>query len=41
LRHYFQVHKISVVSSYPLRAVLHNSNVTSNIAKWVAEFAKF
>jgi hypothetical protein len=33
LRHYFQAHKISVVSSYPLRVVLHNPNVTSNIAK--------
>jgi hypothetical protein len=33
LCHYFQAHKISVVSSYPLRAVLHNPNATSNIAK--------
>jgi hypothetical protein len=41
LRHYFQANKISVVNSYPLRAVLHNPNVTSNIAKWVAELAEF
>jgi hypothetical protein len=41
LRHYFQAHKISVVTSYPLRAVLHNPNATGNIAKWVAEFAEF
>jgi hypothetical protein len=27
-----------VVTSYPLRAVLHNPNATGNIAKWVAEF---
>jgi hypothetical protein len=33
LRRYFQAHKISVVSSYPLRVILHNPNVTSNIAK--------
>jgi hypothetical protein len=36
LRHYFQAHRISVVSSYPLRVVLHNPNATGNIAKWAA-----
>jgi hypothetical protein len=41
LRHYFQAHKISVVSSYPLRAVLHNPNATDNIAKWATELAEF
>jgi hypothetical protein len=41
LRHYFQAHKISVVSSYPLRVVLHNPNATSNIAKWIAKLAEF
>jgi hypothetical protein len=41
LRHYFQAHKIVVVTSYPLRAILHNSNATGNIAKWVAELAGF
>jgi hypothetical protein len=41
LRHYFQAHKISVVSSYPLRDILHNPNVTGNITKWVAELAEF
>jgi hypothetical protein len=30
-----------VVSSYPLRVVLHNPNATGNIAKWVAELAEF
>jgi hypothetical protein len=30
-----------VVSSYPLRAILHNSNATGNIAKWAAELASF
>jgi hypothetical protein len=30
-----------VVSSYPLRVVLHNPNVTSNIAQWAAELAEF
>jgi hypothetical protein len=41
LHHYFQAHRISVVSSYPLRVVLHNPNATGNIAKWAAELAKF
>jgi ribonuclease HI len=40
-RHYFQAHKILVVTSYPLRAVLHNPNETGNIAKWAAELAEF
>jgi hypothetical protein len=41
LRHYLQAHRISVVMSYPLRAVLHNPNVTGNISKWAAELAEF
>jgi hypothetical protein len=30
-----------VVTSYPLRVVLHNPNVTGNIAKWAAKLAEF
>jgi hypothetical protein len=41
LRPYFQAHKIVVVTSYPLRAILHNSNTIGNIAKWAAELAGF
>jgi hypothetical protein len=41
LRHYFQDHKIVVVTFYPLRAILHNSNATGKIAKWAAELAGF
>jgi hypothetical protein len=41
LRHYFQAHKISVVTSYPLRAMLHTSNATDNITKWATELAEF
>jgi hypothetical protein len=41
LWHYFQAHKISVVTSYPLRAVLHNPNATGNIAKRAIELDKF
>jgi hypothetical protein len=41
LRHYFQAHRIVVVTSFPLRAILHNSNATGNIAKWAAELVEF
>jgi hypothetical protein len=41
LCHYFQAHKILVVTSYPLWAVLHNPNATGNIAKWAVELAEF
>jgi ribonuclease HI len=30
-----------VVTSFPLRAILYNSNATGNIAKWAAELAEF
>jgi hypothetical protein len=30
-----------MVTSYQLKAVLHNPNATGNIAKWAAELAKF
>jgi hypothetical protein len=39
--HYFQAHRVVVVTSFPLRAILHNSNATGNIAKWAAELAEF
>jgi hypothetical protein len=41
LCHYFQAHKVVVVTSFPLRAILHNSNATGNIAKWAVELAEF
>jgi hypothetical protein len=41
LRHYFQAHRVVVVSSLPLKAILHNSNTTGNIAKWTVKLAKF
>jgi len=41
MRHYFEAHRIVVVTSYPLRAILHNSNATGNIVKWAAELAEF
>jgi hypothetical protein len=41
LRHYFQAHRIVVVTSFPLKTILHNSNATGNIAKWAAELVEF
>jgi hypothetical protein len=41
LRHYFQAHKVTVMTSYPLKVVLHNPDATRNIAKWPAELAEF
>jgi ribonuclease HI len=41
LRHYFQAHRVVVVTSFPLKAILHNSNTTGNITKWAAELAEF
>jgi hypothetical protein len=41
LRHYFQAQKVSVVSSYLLKVVLHNPNATDNIAKWAADLVEF
>jgi hypothetical protein len=41
LRHYFQAHRVVVVTSFLLRAILHNSNATGNIAKWAIELAEF
>jgi hypothetical protein len=41
LRHYFQAHRVVVVTSFSLRSILHNSNTTGNIAKWAVELAEF
>jgi hypothetical protein len=30
-----------VVTSYPLKAMLHNPNAIGNIAKWAADLAEF
>jgi hypothetical protein len=29
------------MTSFPLKAILHNSNAMGNIAKWPAELAEF
>ena len=37
LRHYFQVHKIKVASSFLLGDILHNGDANSRVVKWLLE----
>jgi len=37
LRHYFDEHKVIVVSDFPLSDVLHNRDATGRISKWSVE----
>jgi hypothetical protein len=41
LRHYFQSHKIKVVSSFPLGEILHNRDTVGRIVKWWVELGEF
>jgi ribonuclease HI len=41
LRHYFQAHKVVVMTSFSLKAILYNPNATGHIAKWATELAEF
>jgi hypothetical protein len=37
LCHYFESHKITVVTDFPLGDILHNRYATGRISKWVVE----
>ena len=37
LRHYFESHKITVVTDFPLWDILHNKDATGRISKWAVE----
>jgi hypothetical protein len=37
LRHYFESHKIIVVTNFPLGDILHNRDATGRISKWAVE----
>ncbi|XP_074360235.1 uncharacterized protein LOC141700333 [Apium graveolens] len=41
LRPYFQAHRIEFRSSYPLRQVLHNPELSGSMLKWVLELGQF
>jgi dsDNA-binding SOS-regulon protein len=41
LRHYFQSHKIKVISSFPLGEILHSRNTVGRIVKWSVELGEF
>jgi hypothetical protein len=41
LRHYFQSHKIKVVSNFPLGEILHSRNTPGRIIKWSVELGEF
>ena len=37
LHHYFQVHNVKVVSSFPLGNILHNRDANGRVVKWSVE----
>ncbi len=41
LRHYFQAHRVTVVSAFPLGEVVRNKDVVGRIVKWVVELRQF
>nr|ABA96673.1 retrotransposon protein, putative, unclassified [Oryza sativa Japonica Group] len=41
LRHYFQAHRVTVVTSYPLGQILYNREGTGRVVKWAIELAEF
>ncbi|KFK22098.1 hypothetical protein AALP_AAs40836U000100, partial [Arabis alpina] len=41
LRPYFQAHSIVVLSTFPLRSVLHSPSQSGRLAKWVIELSEY
>ena len=40
LRPYFQAHQVVVVTSFPIKAVLHKPEVSGRLAKWEVELGE-
>ena len=38
---YFQAHTIIVLSSYPMRIVLHKPDASGQLLKWIMELSEF
>jgi hypothetical protein len=41
MQHYFESHRITIVTSYSLGQVLHNRIATGRIAEWAMELLGF
>ncbi|XP_070022769.1 uncharacterized protein [Nicotiana sylvestris] len=41
LRPYFQCHSIAVVTTYPLRNILHKHELSGRLAKWAIELSEY
>jgi hypothetical protein len=39
IHHYFESHKITVVTDFPLGDILHNRDATGRISKWAVELS--
>jgi hypothetical protein len=40
LKHYFQAHKIRVLTNYPLKVVLQSCRTIGRLGKWTAELSQ-
>ena len=41
LRPYFQAHPVVVVTSFPIKLVLHKTEVSGSLAKWAVELGEY
>ena len=41
MRHYFEGHRITVVTAFPLERVLHNRSATGHVEEWSLELSGF
>ena len=41
LRPYFQCHPITVLTTYPLKSILHKPELSGRLTKWIVELSKY